>query len=815
MDSSASHNLDLAGFPPRGRRAQPGVLRRLRPLDRALLFTLVPLWLVCFGMTAKSALDHIGYSSVFVAAPEGLSSYPTVIGFQPWLSGATSGVQVGDLVLRVGEVSLQDSGPIRFFALVAEQATHGYVSLTYKRSGQETEVAFRVGSYSLAWPFLFPALSFAVTAVILLLRARRSPSVGALITAFFCVAFALSSYFAGNRVETYAGGIVNLMAWTLVFPLCIRAAMVFPSNVPPRSVIAMSWPWAFAVLGPIVASSRYGYPLPPSIGVPGSLALPAVGFAAVLIVMTRNYRLADAIGQRQVRWAMLGLYLAAFPPMAAHAFAALTPDLTPIVNVSFGAMALFPIAIVIAVARYNLYDVERLISATTSYSILAALLLASLLAAIPRVAGAATKAFDSDPFSTQLMLSLALAAAAIPAHRFVRPRIERIFFPERPALEEGIGRLLNQLSAALDPRQLTALAGQLATLLRPESCVVYARAGSGFEPVFAEGKAVPPAIQANSPLITTLQGRSSPLASDRFSRRDRIKQLSAFDRAALDTLGVAAVIPIHRHGELLAFLCLGPKWSGDIYTGMDLALLTSVANTVSLQLQRFDEAEVTRAARSMQEELRRYVPGAVSKEVEAGEDLEARERAVSVLFVDMRGYTSYSEPRQAHEVFSTINRYTQTVSTIVEKFGGSVVEFNGDGMMAVFGAPTPLPDKERAAVSAGREIVSKVQTLGGLSESETLSVGVGIATGSAFVGSIQAVDRMIWTALGNTTNLAARLHGLTRDLDAPMVIDLATWRAAGEPAEFERREQVPIRGRSQREDVYLLPLDGSRRPRPA
>jgi len=65
---------------------------------------------------------------------------------------------------------------------------------------------------------------------------------------------------------------------------------------------------------------------------------------------------------------------------------------------------------------------------------------------------------------------------------------------------------------------------------------------------------------------------------------------------------------------------------------------------------------------------------------------------------------------------------------------------------------------------------------------------------------------LIWTALGNTTNLAARLQGLTQDLDAAMVIDRATWRMAGEPPEFHRREQVAIRGRSQREDVYVLAM---------
>ncbi len=89
----------------------------------------------------------------------------------------------------------------------------------------------------------------------------------------------------------------------------------------------------------------------------------------------------------------------------------------------------------------------------------------------------------------------------------------------------------------------------------------------------------------------------------------------------------------------------------------------------------------------------------------------------------------------------------------------------------------------------------------------TLSVGVGIATGSAFVGNIQAVDRMIWTAIGNTTNLAARLQGLTRDLDASLVIDVGTWeRAQPAAADFEKRPEVPIRGRRETRDVYALPL---------
>ncbi|MBW2448743.1 MAG: adenylate/guanylate cyclase domain-containing protein, partial [Deltaproteobacteria bacterium] len=133
-------------------------------------------------------------------------------------------------------------------------------------------------------------------------------------------------------------------------------------------------------------------------------------------------------------------------------------------------------------------------------------------------------------------------------------------------------------------------------------------------------------------------------------------------------------------------------------------------------------------------------------------------------------------------------------------------EFNGDGMMAVFGAPRELAHKERAAVEAGREIVEAVGSLP-VEGGETLSVGVGIATGEAFVGNIQAVDRMIWSAIGNTTNLAARLQSLTRELGASVVIDADTWeRAQSAAADFDKRPDVPIRGRRETQDVYVLAM---------
>jgi len=314
----------------------------------------------------------------------------------------------------------------------------------------------------------------------------------------------------------------------------------------------------------------------------------------------------------------------------------------------------------------------------------------------------------------------------------------------------------------------------------------------------------------SSPLIGTLRGRRAPLSLSDAGRRPDEAPLGPFDRAALETLQAEVVVPVRQDDALAAFLCLGPKRSGDVYTSTDLSHLAAVAETVSHQLRRFDQESVTREAQAMQESLRRYVPGAVAERLSSGTELASGEREVTVLFVDIRGYTTYAESRRAVEIFSTVNRYTETVSQIVQKHAGSVVEFNGDGMMAVFGAPRELAHKERAAVEAGREIVAAVGALPveDTSGGETkLAVGVGIATGEAFVGNIQAVDRMIWSAIGNTTNLAARLQSLTRDLDASLVIDGGTWERAQPAAEdFEKRPEVPIRGRRESQDVYVLPM---------
>lgn len=720
----------------------------------------------------------------------------------------------GDRLVRIRDIDLRGLTATGFKARVYPiPPMESTLSLTIDRSegtfqAQITPLRLPVYIWSIR-PF---AVSLALTGLLLMLRAPHWP----LRRRFFAAAVLYSinamyfGDFGGTGSYLWAIGVDCIMA-PIAVGLTLWNLFEWTEASRPAGLWQLCVSVAFAVLFAAGGVWMNFLPAPPSVVVEDAVALVTALLAFTLLFAGAwSMRQASALERRQGRWMSFGFCVACLPMGVSilAGFAGLHPEWWVwSVVVSRLALTALPLSILISIVADHWLDIDRLIGASATYTLLGVGFLGGAFALVPRVSETAGAAIGVEPGTSQVLLSMLLAAVAVPLYRAVRPWVDRLLLAERFEVDRGFQALLAELPGARDPADLVRIAGETVTaLLRPESCVIYSRSGDALVPLFVRGTAVPPAFEGSSPLIGALAARTTPLLARRFAQREVREKLSPFDRAALETLATAAVVPVRRRGELVAFLSLGPKRSGDIYAPSDLTLLSAVAGAVSNRLERFDDEEVARQARAMQQELRRYVPGAVAREIESAQSLEPREQAVSVLFVDIRGYSAFAESRAAHEIFSTVNRYTNTVSTVVEKHGGAVVEFNGDGMMAVFGAPLPLPEKERAAVNAAREIIAGLEGVAA-EGAPPISVGIGIATGSAYVGAVQAVDRRIWTALGNTTNLASRLQSLTREFDAAVVIDSTTERSAGDAAAgFERRAQVAIRGRLQLEDVYLLKL---------
>ena len=176
----------------------------------------------------------------------------------------------------------------------------------------------------------------------------------------------------------------------------------------------------------------------------------AVLMGGGLAIATRNYRRVGPIGRRRVKWLLYGAYIAVVPLIVARTLTIADPDARWyqwVYVATIIGMVGFPLGTLVAIVRYNLFDIDRLITATASYSIVLVGLLGFLLALLPPLARAASAVLGVDRTFAQVACALLLAALAVPLGRRLRWPIERLLFSERYAFERGMQQLLRDLAS--------------------------------------------------------------------------------------------------------------------------------------------------------------------------------------------------------------------------------------------------------------------------------------------------------------------------------------------------------------------------------
>ncbi len=143
---------------------------------------------------------------------------------------------------------------------------------------------------------------------------------------------------------------------------------------------------------------------------------------------------------------------------------------------------------------------------------------------------------------------------------------------------------------------------------------------------------------------------------------------------------------------------------------------------------------------------------------------------VTVMFVDIRGFTKFADRATAREAVDFLNEFFELVVPVVLAHGGEVNKLLGDGMLGVFGAPAPLPDHADRALTAGRDILAAVEAGMG----DRCRVGVGLNSGLVLVGTIGGGGYTELGIIGDPVNVAARVEAATRELDTPLLLTEAT-----------------------------------------
>jgi adenylate cyclase len=187
--------------------------------------------------------------------------------------------------------------------------------------------------------------------------------------------------------------------------------------------------------------------------------------------------------------------------------------------------------------------------------------------------------------------------------------------------------------------------------------------------------------------------------------------------------------------------------------------------------------------------------------------LTGRRRRITVLFSDIRGFTTLSERLAPEEVVALLRGYLTAATAIVFRHGGSVDKYIGDAIMALYGAPFDQPDHAARAVRTALELQQCVETLSAQWAARgggSLRNGVGIHTGDAVVGAIGSEQRLEFTAIGDTVNVASRLEGLTKDFGTPIIISQTTYQEVGGHFQARPLGSVRVKGRDVPVDIYAI-----------
>ncbi len=206
----------------------------------------------------------------------------------------------------------------------------------------------------------------------------------------------------------------------------------------------------------------------------------------------------------------------------------------------------------------------------------------------------------------------------------------------------------------------------------------------------------------------------------------------------------------------------------------------------------------------------RFISPEMVDQMMATQDLNSLNKRsdISIIFSDIRGFTTLSERLSPEDVVALLNPYLEAMSKVIYKHGGTVDKYEGDAIIAFFGEPVPFKDHAVRALRASLDMRIALDELRRQWEKEgrpnQIEMGIGINSGDVFVGLLGSAQRINYTVIGDNANLASRLQDLTKTYAWPILISESTYQQVKDEFEAEFADAVTVKGKTKPVNVYKV-----------
>jgi class 3 adenylate cyclase len=597
-----------------------------------------------------------------------------------------------------------------------------------------------------------------------------------------------------------AGGAAAWLSAALWYPniaLLVLGALMFPSGRPPsRGWWAVAWllgagavlaAAAMVLLLPargleLLDSSPRSPQAPLGTSVMNAAALMlAVSAVATVVALLVRLRGSRGVERQQVKWLTYAGALAAFGLVlllvgdVGLGISSRLLDLVGTVLTSCGVLGI-PVAVGVAILRYRLFDIDLLIARTVVYGLLSTGFTVIYLLIVVGV-GTAVGSADQPNVLLTVIATGVIAVAFQPARDRSRQLANRLVYGSRASPYEVLSTFTREMASAPSEDSLQ----RMARLVVEATSAVQASVWLRFGDVLRQQASWPTVAQPFEPVALGSRGVQEALAAAQPGSLPFPVQQDQEVLGAL-TITISPVEPLSPASQ---------------------KLITDLATQAGLGLRFQQMRERALFARA----LASFLPPEVANLVEASpsalslqEELEA-----TILFSDIRGFSSLAEQLQPQEVAQMVGRHLAAMVDVVTNHGGVVDKFTGDAVMAVFGAPRPAPDDARRALLCAAAMQRRQLKLNQAAEPEglpTSEIGIGINTGPVIAGTVGGPGRLNYTVLGDAVNVAQRLESQAGS--GQILAAAVTVLRAG----LDRAKPLGplrIRGRKDPVDTYRIP----------